>query len=444
MTKTGFGTLVLLIGFVSSAAAAKYPFPPTQETICTAAHVVDKDKLTKYLFTKYPVSALAVEPSGDPALARWSSARQILAGATLMHPETCKNCSKPDIENLANIRTAMNLLLMGMQKESFAPSVAASPDVYFRGPNEENAIRCVTTPSGGPVEAPGAVIADSNGAVSPLRVRGKPDDLYIDRGDAATKSNFASSSKAMFDISRDNVAKKAVYKVVFDVGYAFSLPMPSGRSGDYLNLIPYFGMNYNITTVDTGSSAKPSINKTVDVGILFSTLLIGDQDIAPISHRFSLRPDYLFDLHDDSRLVSGQFIYTPIGLGVVNRYRSISGTTDFASYKVLFDLRNDNGIYTDRGNPTVAGDHQDFIRLGGQIGLSVASDNPAFPVSLTTSYVRVHPVLGVTEVGYFANELTWFLDANKFFGITFSYSNGTREDTAKRESQWEIGLSGHF
>jgi hypothetical protein len=47
-------------------------------------------------------------------------------------------------------------------------------------------------------------------------------------------------------------------------------------------------------------------------------------------------------------------------------------------------------------------------------------------------------------IGYFANTLTFHLDPDKYFGISASYLSGRREDTAREEQVWKIGLTGKF
>lgn len=131
----------------------------------------------------------------------------------------------------------------------------------------------------------------------------------------------------------------------------------------------------------------------------------------------------------------------PIG-DVIEAYLA---STPFPRYLMRpVPLKDDNGWYSDRGKPAVESLHRDYVRLGGELGVSIVSDDEYLPLSLTTSYIRLHPVSGMTEIGYFANSLTYSLDPNKYFGVSLNYMNGTREDTAARQSQWEIALSGHF
>ncbi len=98
------------------------------------------------------------------------------------------------------------------------------------------------------------------------------------------------------------------------------------------------------------------------------------------------------------------------------------------------------GFYTDRGLSSVREQHRDFARIGGRIGISVVSDDPAVPLEFRSTYIGLYDTRGGRNVGYFANELNWALDARRYFLFGFSYSNGTREDTTKREQLWLLGL----
>ena len=129
----------------------------------------------------------------------------------------------------------------------------------------------------------------------------------------------------------------------------------------------------------------------------------------------------------------------------MNSFRPlVVGRDDLASFEIVAVLKDDNGIYTDRGKASVVASHKNYARIGGEIGFSLVSDNSNVPLSLTSTYLRLHPVAGLTEVGYFSNSLTYSLYPNKYFGISLNYVNGTREDTGARQSQWTIALSGHF
>jgi len=429
--------LVACLGIASintASAADSVHYPPQQGDICTTTHIVDKDKLATYLIKEFPVSILAIEPTKDSG---WCLARQLLASEVLFDPKKCKSCSSADQDSLIKINGFMASLLAGQLRSSFEPpnTVDFHTNEYFRGDNEENAIVCVIV-GGQPVEPPDESPVHSDTSKSNIRIRGTATDLYIDRSD---KQNFDAASKATFDLGRDYVAKKETYQIVADIGYL--IPIPVLGSGDRLDIIPYVGANFNVINVYPGSNAKPSASKTVDLGLLFSTYLI-NRGPSPVGHFVTIQPDYLFNFADNSRLFTVNLMYAPVINNWINSFRSIAA--DVASGKIIINLKSDNGIYTDRGNSSVTGSNKDFVRIGGQFGASFLSDNKNVPLSLTSTYTCLHPVYGVTEIGYFSNSLTYSIDRNKYFGISLGYTNGTREDTAARENQWEIALSAHF
>jgi hypothetical protein len=200
----------------------------------------------------------------------------------------------------------------------------------------------------------------------------------------------------------------------------------------------------------SGSAAKPSATETVDFGVSADTFLVVENGYAPWGHLIRIRPDYLFDLQDDSRIASLNIQYVPtvntlvrIGSGEsafglsLNTYRPLWPGVVFL--KPMLDFRIDSGFYTDRGLAAVAASHQDFFRLGGQTGLSLLSATDAFPIALSTAYTGLYGAIGQRNIGYFANSLSF--NVAPYITPTVTYSNGTREDTAKREQLWQVGLS---
>jgi hypothetical protein len=87
---------------------------------------------------------------------------------------------------------------------------------------------------------------------------------------------------------------------------------------------------------------------------------------------------------------------------------------------------------------------EDFSRVGGMAGIVVDSDNKSIPISLSSTYTLLRDINGGVDIGYFANTLSWHLDPDKYFGLSASYVSGRREDTAKEEQIWKIGLTGKF
>jgi hypothetical protein len=161
-------------------------------------------------------------------------------------------------------------------------------------------------------------------------------------------------------------------------------------------------------------------------------------------HVLNFRPDFLFDFQDDSRLLTGRLQYIPVVRGFLNDFiRFVPDRDDFASFKPVLDLRAEAGVYTQKGTNPIALAEPRIVRLGGQAGITIVSDSLYVPLSFSASYLWLEGILG-RDIGYFSSSLTWHLDPKKYFGITATYSKGEREDTAKREDQWTIGLTARF
>ncbi len=425
--------LVLIIAGVSPAAADDKAEIPLQKDICTANHVVDKDKLAAHLVTKHQVSVSALQGldiqvnGADPHFFR-----KVLASGILNDPNTCKSCADSDKTSLNTINGVMYGIFIGSQV-SLNPSDQVEPTEYFASVNEAHQIRCVIDTAGKPVEAPGSIVVKTPPSTSKIRIRGTASDLFVDRSD---KTNFAAASKATLDFASDKIAHKRTYKLVGDIGYDL---VNFGTNGQSFELIPYIGANWTISRASKAAGGKRSATETYDFGMLFSAYLI--EPDGSVGHLINLRPDYLVDNQDSSKLLTANFQYMPIVNGTLNDFKRL----DFLWYKLIVDLRVDNGFYLDRGNGAPALVHKDFVRAGGQFGVAVVTDSSfAVPLSLTSTYTRLYKLSGSHNVGYFANSLTYFLDPNKYFGLTVTYSNGRREDTAKTERQWEAALTAHF
>jgi len=417
-------------------AQESLPFPPRQSEICIdsgGTRIVDKRKLARYLLTKYPFNAAAVPEGTEHLHAGVDLSRRIIAD-----PQICqqnKFCKKNDQESVAGIRGNMAALLIG-SIPGYRPTAVVDPEVYILGPNEAGAIICEQE-GGRSVEAPGAVFVPPPKATSPVRVRGKANDLYIDRDQ---QKDFQGTSPAIASYAVDDLAGKNTATVKGVVGYAIQTDLLKGN-GQRFDLIPYVETNTVIVNPQAGSKTKPSATETVNTGILASLFVVTSSQLG---HVLNFRTDYLLDLQDDSRLLTGRFQYIPIARGLLNDFiRIVPERDDFASFKPVLDFRAEAGGYTDKGTNPIALEESRLVRLGGQAGITIVSDNPFVPLSFNTSYTWLEGIIG-RDIDYFSSTLTWHFDPKKYFGITASYSKGTREDTAKKEVQWTIGLTGRF
>jgi hypothetical protein len=434
--RAGAAVIVLAVTGVSAALAQDLPFPPRQSEICIddgGRRIVDKRKLARYLLTKFPFNAAAVPEGTEQLHPGVDLSRRIIAD-----PQICQGnafCKKSDQESLAGIRGNMAALLLG-SIPGYRPTVVMDPEAYILGSNGEGAIVCEQA-QGRPVEAPGAVFTPPSKASSPLRVRGKANDLYIDRDQ---QKDFQGTSQAVASYAIDGLAGKDTATLKGAIGFAIPTDLLKGR-GQRLDLVPYVETNTVIVEAHAGSKTKPSASETLNVGVLASLFLVSSSELG---HVLNLRPDYLVDFQDDSQLLTGKLQYIPVARGLLNDFiRIVPDRDDLASLKPVLDLRATAGVYTERGVDPIALEERYILRLGGQAGLVIVSDRRDVPLSFSTSYLWLEGILG-RDIGYYTGTLTWHLDAKKYFGLSASYSRGEREDTAKREDQWTIGLTGRF
>jgi hypothetical protein len=415
------------------------PFPPVQAEVCTAVHIVDKEKLTAYLLKKYPISILAFRPSSDPALQKLSPPRQLLA-----NPDTCASgCTKADAANLSAINGNMSAFLAGVLAQSFRPTSAVDYREYLRGRDEDNAIQCVVDQTGKAVEAPGTLFESPAAAVSNIRIRGSPDQLYIDRSE---KQEFAKTDKATIALAEDNIAGKRTSKVVLDIGYHIPTSLlDNATPGSHMDVIPYVGINRNDVSVRSGSTAKPSTSDQIVAGVLGSAFVIGQPSTMPIGHRVNARPNFLSDLQHHSRLLSLNLEYFPVLNNGLNSFQPVMRErNDFASWELIAALKSDIGHFLAQGNSSVSAMNRDYVRVGGQLGVAILSDQALVPVDGNLTYVGLYPFSGGTHVSNLKCSLTYNFDPNKYFGLTLTGSRGVREDNGLSERLWEIALSLRF
>ncbi|WP_157977937.1 hypothetical protein [Paraburkholderia kururiensis] len=434
--------------YPTSALAEALAATDNETGIC-ANGVVDKDKLALSLLQQYPVSAAAVSISSVDKLKNLSPQRQLYANED---PCSTASCSASDKKNIGTGSFRIREMLLGYDRGNFIPTnPEATPFEYMSGPNEQSAIKCVNANAslGGSSEA--KVVKSGSTLLSQFRLRGSASALAVPRpdvlsGDAGTPTPFSTTDKATFDLLQNSAAGSRTSNILTFVGYAIptSLFDLDGAGGNTFSIIPYAGINRDIVSVSKGSSVKPSVSNTADFGVigLFS-FLEGDRNVE-VNHVLSVRPDYLFDFHDGSRLATLNFIYTPVLQGIANTYApiSINVKSGYFAYEPIFEVKSDIGHYTDRGLPGVSAGKKDFIRVGGEIGLGLVSQLSWLPVDISVTYARLYPANGGVRVG----ELNCVLSYNftQYFSVSLKYLHGNREDTAKFEKQWELALSAKY
>jgi hypothetical protein len=272
---------------------------------------------------------------------------------------------------------------------------------------------------------------------SPLanfRVRGKSDDLYIDRSLPLFKATTpAALNWNGTDKDNYNIKANAALGYTFDVG----------NDGQ---LIPYVSANQSLG--DTAKKPRTiDPNNNVAVGFL-ATRFAGNLFDKNIQDVFTAKPEYLFNTADRSEITRLRLIYAPwtdfpnVPINA-NTFQMLPFLPGPVWASLLFDLRNDAGTYTKRADTAaIAATDKTFDRAGTRVGLSFTTD-PNFP-SLTLTVIEnyLYGFAGFyRNVNSFQTILTYNLESNNYFGISASYQNGRDEDTGVASHTYTIGLT---
>lgn len=422
---------------VTAHAADPKPFPPTRDAICTppaaGRSVVDRNKLADRLLERYAVSARAALKAKP-----WDTSAQLVA-RLLANDQVCKDgCNDGDDKNINAIRESVAAMLIGFWEPGYKPDRIVSAADFMSQPGVE--IECAT--SAAVAEAPGAVFVAPmkfDKVIPNVRVRGKADQMYIDR---SQKADFAASDKASISYSRDDVAQSNTFKSTLFVGYLIPAwqDKTMGQRGE---IIPYLGVDRAVVRVAEGSSAKPSAKSTASFGALSSWYLLSRWGpMEYLGHVFNVRPDFTADHRTGARFASLNLEYIPVRTSWLNDFRRM-GADSAASFKWILSAKANAGHFADRG--TVEPEKRaDYSRLGGKIGFALVSDNPAVPLEFVATYVSMAALKGRINVDYRTASLSYSFDSDKYFGISLSYKNGKREDTAIKDDEVTFGFTARF
>lgn len=362
---------------VSSAAGAD-GFALKQSQICVDG-MVDKALLARSLLDAAQASRrledwVGEHPSNRPELKGLSPRERMIADETLCarvgegdKAKAPAYCSESDAKNLPIARQAL-ITMLASEPGSFQNIMGVrDPAQFFASPAA--GLRCLTTATGQPVEIAGAAPRKFDLKV-PIRVRGASDGIQYSRADTA---QFKPLDKATVSFANDKVKNKKTEKWSVFVGYPFPLTDKNGQTAE---LVPYVGW--------TRDAAKTNGTRSVNgdafhVGAVFDDLLTLHQ----VTHWFVVRPDYAFNRKENSELGSTTLTYVPVINGVINDYlRLIPGDDHFISVEPMLDVRFVGRHFFRQGSRS-DDDSRDFLRLGGQVGLSFSSDLAAFPADLT-------------------------------------------------------------
>ncbi|KAF1041298.1 MAG: hypothetical protein GAK35_03422 [Herbaspirillum frisingense] len=452
-----FHSLAAALLFTMPGAATLAWAADANGALCSTDLKVDKDKLAAYLIKTYPVSTsyLAVGDNPAPlssprALAAWllekRAAEKAAGGA----------CSG-DSCNVDHMADDLQQLLDGKDAQ-FKPAGRSNAVAFFKGGNDTAlsctvadaqpalphaaaaAVMTAAAPAAGTAGQPTVAAAPAVAPPAPqptwldhVRVRGNPDQLSIDRNN---KAGYASVERARLSLANDDVAQSRTNDVVVYTGYSFD-KRPMGEAGSTYEAVPYVGFKQNRVTVYNAGSPTVTTTRTSQVGMLsaFHFAHAG----SPNTEDLTARPDYLINNTDGSRLLTLNFTLTPVRPGILNDF--IRWNNGLA-FKPILIGQSRNGIYVDRGDPTVYDQHQDFIRVGAQAGFTLASTNPSLPFDFTTTYTGLKAVQGSRSIHYWKSVLTYNFNQN--VGLSLDYSNGVLPDTADPERKWGLGVSSKF
>jgi hypothetical protein len=450
-----------LLGAASLATANHAAAAEAADHLCSPSLTVDKERLAGFMLKKYPVStgylSIGAQPAplqSQRALLHWLLAKR---AATRSAAACNSGDAGNDACNVDHIATDMQNMLDGKNKQ-LTPSAATDPVKFFDTPDSSYPVRCAAadaTPELSAVAASGPVLAGTlpatgggTGAgsaasatpapVAPswldkVRVRGNPDQLAIDKSDTA---GYSSVDKAQFDFSDDSVANSKTNDVQAYVGYSL-IKSSFGDSGSTYEAIPYVGYKQNRVVVSNAGVTTITTSRTSDVGLLsnFHFVHPGSTNTEDLN----VRPDYLMDAENGTRLLSANFTYTVFRKGQLN---DLIALPIRMSVKPILIGESRNGTYIDRGDATVAAAHQDFVRLGATAGFALVSSNPQIPVDFIATYTGLAAIVGSQGIHYAKAGLTYNFNQN--VGLALSYANGVLPETGDREKKWSLGVASKF
>ena len=462
--------------------------PENQNEICTTVNtlkIVDRDKLASKMLANNPVNIANIEPPAT-TLDYQGLIRYIVG-----HDNVCgTKCKENDKANLGMIQTELSFVWLN--KNSYYKLIIPQSDQaeyksnniaylskklpeYFEIPNENNYIRIACLSDEESKQMKAMIDGDNKQAIdningirlpptifispqkpapqvgliqslSDFRLRGKVDDIFIDRSQTAY---FKATTPATLSYSKDYQSQTSTETFQAVLGYA-GLNLNQYINGSTFGidmrrfeLIPYVGVNRLIVNTQKGSSTQSSANETVDVGFSTNAFILAKNAAGYDGHAITLRPHYLMDLQSNSNILAldGRWVPYPDKI----RFNAFRALGPWMSINPMLDFRIDGGTYIDRGYPLIASSNKDYLRMGGQAGISILSDVDALPFSFLATYTGLYGVVGNVNIGYFNGQLTYNFDPKKYFGITAGYSNGNLEDNAaKRENMWTVSLSGRY
>ena len=264
----------------------------------------------------------------------------------------------------------------------------------------------------------------------PIRIRGKATDLYAPQGSDA----FQATDKATISYAENEVKHQHARTATGVVGVELEVsdrPMWGDKPG-YVDLVPYWGIASNITKTPGTKATVPSNSR--QVGAMVYGYSSGD-----LPYYLTLRPDYLWNLPDKSRLFTANVGYVPVVLYYINSAGEL-GIGKGYWFQWIVNGKFIHGRYVDRGEREPQ-DSRDFDRFGGEVGFQLDHAGSPFPWSWKVGESYVHGRNGVyRNLAQLKSTFSISLDEKKMFGLDFSYTSGRDVETAEKDQSWKISL----
>jgi hypothetical protein len=414
---------------------------PSHAKLCTGdtVKVVDKSKLFFQLLANAspPVSdQLKFAVGGD-----W---HKLVTDKNLC-PQF-RGCGPKDAQAIASVHLNYTVFVADGDREGYYR--ASHPDAtigqYFQNANNEsNAIYCTNRDE--PPPTPPSSPIDAN---SPVRLRGISDDLWIDQKSPL----FAKSSSAAINYTENDATPGAhTGTTSIQAALGYDIPLPSTAAWFSHEIIPFTSASASLTNTQNKPRVLAPTN-FVAGGFLYDAAIQEAYGFDQIT----VKPQQVSGTTMRSELTSLQLIYAPwidaaasAPLPPLNTMVNVFPGNEFFPHvngQLLFDIRNDAGVYENRGDPSFVARNMDFERIGSKFGIAwiaTPSSLPTFALSVTET--ALYGATGAYRtLSYFDSLLSIYFDPKHYVSMTFEYFNGRDENTYIISQGYKAGFAGKF
>jgi hypothetical protein len=348
-----------------------------------------------------------------------------------------KGCLPSDVNAVDSIQTNYAIFVKNSGPYYRASRPDMTPSQYFQNMDDTvDAIDCTARD-----EQPATPTPSPLDVSSPIRIRGKSDDLSIAQSDGA----FAKSSSASANyVGNETIPRNATTTITAAVGYDINV-------GSLQDVIPFIATNESLAE----THKKPRVNSPtnfVSGGILYNAEI--DSPLA--LNQITVKPQQVDGTTMRSELTSMQIVYAPWtdstallpALNSVNYYAA-TDVLPTVTTQLLFDLRSDLGYYEDRGDPAYIAQNRDYARFGSKFGYAITVTPSVFPsYALSVTETALYGVTGAyhtpRDLSYFDALMQIYFDPKKYFSTSLEYINGRDENTYVITHQYKAGLAAHF